>query len=29
MKVKVYKKVLKELCDKFDGGEGFINERIE
>ena len=28
-KVKVYKKVLKGACYKFDGAEEYINERIE
>ena len=29
IKFKVYKKVLKEICDKYDGKEYFINEVIE
>ena len=29
IKVKVYKKVLKELFEKFDGGEDFISNIID
>ena len=29
IKIKVYKKVLKEICEKYDGAEDFINSRIE
>ena len=29
IKVKVYKKVLKEVAEKYDGAEDFINNRIE
>ena len=28
-KINVYKKVLQELCEKFNGTEGYIKERIE
>ena len=28
-KLNVYKKVLQELCEKFDGAEEFIREKIE
>lgn len=28
IKVKAYKKVLKEICNKFDGVEGFISRKI-
>ena len=28
-KIKVYKKVLKEICEKYDGAEIFVNDRIE
>ena len=28
-KVNVYKKVLQEVCEKFDGAEQFIKEKIE
>ena len=29
IKIKVYKKVLKEICENYDGTEEFINNRIE
>ena len=29
IKIKVYKKVLKEICEKYDGEEDFLNDRIE
>ena len=29
VKVKEYKKVFKEICDKFDGAGQFINYSIE
>ena len=29
IKIKVHKKVLKELCEKYDGAGEFINDRIE
>ena len=29
IKIKVYKKLLRELCEKYDGAEDFINDRIE
>ena len=28
IKVKVYKKVLKEICEKYEGVEGFINKNL-
>ena len=28
IKVKAYKKVLKEICNKFDGVERFISRKI-
>ena len=28
-KTNVYKKVLQELCENFNGAEGYIKERIE
>ena len=28
-KINVYKKVLQELCEKFNGAQGYIKERIE
>ena len=28
-KINVYKKVLQELCEKFNGAEAYIKERIE
>ena len=28
-KLNVYKKMLQEVCEKFDGAEGFIKENIE
>ena len=28
-KINVYKKVLQELCEKFNGAEGYIKKRIE
>ena len=28
-KLNVYKKVLQEVCEKFDGAEEFIKEKIE
>ena len=28
-KINVYKKVLQELCEKFNGAEDYIKERIE
>ena len=28
-KLNVYKKVLQEVCEKFDGAEEFIREKIE
>ena len=28
-KINVYKKVLQELCEKFNGAEGYIKEGIE
>ena len=28
-KLKVYKKVLHEVCQKFNGAEEFINQKIE
>ena len=28
-KINLYKKVLQELCEKFNGAEGCIKERIE
>ena len=27
--IKIYKRVPKEVCKKYDGAEGFINSRIE
>ena len=29
IKVSVYKNVLKKICDKYNGPEDFINEKIE
>ena len=29
IKIKVYKKLLREICEKYDGLEAFINERIK
>ena len=29
IKIKVYKEVLKEICEKYDGEEDFLNDRIE
>ena len=29
VKINVYKKVLQELCVKFNGAEAYIKERIE
>ena len=29
LKIKVYKRVLKEVSEKYDGAEDFINSRIE
>ena len=29
LKIKVYKRVLKEVSKKFDGAEDFMNSRIE
>ena len=29
LKIKVYRKVLKEVAQKYDGAEDFINNRIE
>ena len=29
VKLNVYKKVLQEVCEKFDGAEEFIKEKIE
>ena len=29
IKVKVYKKILKEVAEKYDGAEDFINNRID
>ena len=29
IKVKVYKKVLKEVAEKYEGAESFINNRID
>ena len=28
-KINVYKKVLQKVCEKFDGAEEFIKEKIE
>ena len=28
-KINVYKKILQKLCEKFNGAEGYIKERIE
>ena len=28
-KINLYKKLLQELCEKFDGAEFYIKERIE
>ena len=28
-KLKVYKKLLCKVCEKFDGAEQFINDKIE
>ena len=27
IRIKVYKNLLKEICDKYDGAEDFINEK--
>ena len=29
LKIKVYKRVLKEVSEKYEGAEDFINSRIE
>ena len=29
IKVRVYKQVLKDICNKYDGAEEYINERIK
>ena len=29
IRIKVYKKFLKEICEKHDGAQDFINEKIE
>ena len=29
LKIKIYKAVLKEVSDKYDGTEEFINQKIE
>ena len=29
IRIKVYKKLLTEICDKYDGVDDFINDRIE
>ena len=29
IKVNVYENVLKKICDKYNGPEDFINEKIE
>ena len=29
LKIKIYKTVLKEVSDKYDGTEEFINQKIE
>ena len=29
IKVKIYKRILKEVAEKYDGAEEFINNRIE
>ena len=29
IKIKVYKKSLTQICEKYDGAKSFINERIE
>ena len=29
IKVKVYKRILKEVAEKYDGAEYFINKRID
>ena len=29
IKVKVYKKVLKEVAEEFEGAESFVNNRID
>ena len=29
IKVKIYKRVTKEVCKKYDGAEDFINSRTE
>ena len=29
IKVKVYKRILKEVAEKYDGAEDFINKRID
>ena len=29
LKIKIYKRVLKEVSEKYDGAEDFINSRIE
>ena len=28
-KINIYKKVLQEVCEKFNGAEAFVRERIE
>ena len=28
-KINVYKNILQELCEKFEGAEGYIKQRIE
>ena len=29
LKIKIYKRVLKEVCKKFEGAEDFINRNID
>ena len=29
IKIKINKKILKEICEKYDGAEDFINDRIK
>ena len=28
-KINIYKRVLQEICEKFDGAEEFVKEKIE
>ena len=29
IRIKVYKKLPKEICEKYDGAQNFLNDKIE